>query len=280
MIEVLIGVIAFVALAAASYCDLRTKEVPDWISYGLLFSVLGIELIASILSDNWWIIESGVLGFTILFLIGYLLYKLGQWGGGDTKLLMGLGAAIGIDLPFQASSWELLFFFFALLFCGAVYGLGWVVYLAVIRRKIVFHKFREELQDYRLLHLILAGTTILIIVLAIIQRMFLPFVFFPLPFFYFFLLLGIVEKHCFYRSISVEKLTEGDWLAKEVKVKGKIILEHKTLEKNDLLKLNKLYKSSLLKEVMIKEGIPFVPCFLLAYILLMFRTGIWNWMKF
>ncbi|MBS3124489.1 prepilin peptidase [Candidatus Woesearchaeota archaeon] len=147
MLEVLIGVITFAALLAASYCDLRTKEVPDWISYGLLFSVLGIELIASIVSGNWWIMASGVLGFLVLFIVGYLLYRLGQWGGGDTKLLMGLGAAIGISLPIQTSSWELLFFFFALLFCGAVYGLGWVVYLAIIKRKIVFRKFQEELED-------------------------------------------------------------------------------------------------------------------------------------
>ena len=61
-------------------------------------------------------------------------------------------------------------------------------------------------------------------------------------------------------------MTEGDWLAEEVVIQGKKVLKKKTLTNSDIEKLHTHKISS----VLIKEGIPFVPSFLIAYLFLLF----------
>ena len=41
--------IAFFALLIASYTDLRTREVPDWLNFGLIGTGFGINLLFSII---------------------------------------------------------------------------------------------------------------------------------------------------------------------------------------------------------------------------------------
>jgi hypothetical protein len=76
-----------------------------------------------------------------------------------------------------------------------------------------------------------------------------------------------IERTILLKEYPVGKLTEGDWIVKEVKVKGKIIVHAKntgvTIEQIAALKRAKV------KTVLVKEGIPFVPGFLLAFIVLM-----------
>ena len=62
----------------------------------------------------------------------------------------------------------------------------------------------------------------------------------------------------------IPKLTEGDWIAEDVKVNGKIICSPKDLgiSKEQIKKL----KHHNIKKVLVKEGIPFVPSFLIAFV--------------
>ena len=73
-----------------------------------------------------------------------------------------------------------------------------------------------------------------------------------------------------YKYISVDKLTEGDWVAEDIIVKGKLICSKKDLEltKEQISKLRKLK----IKNVFVKEGIPFVPSFLIGLLI----TLIWG----
>ncbi|MEK6938658.1 MAG: prepilin peptidase, partial [Nanoarchaeota archaeon] len=89
-LEATLIVVTLFALIIASYCDLKWREVPDWISYGLIFAALGIRAIFS-LSSGWEIFISGALGFGVFLGLSCLLYYSYQWGGGDSKLLMGMG---------------------------------------------------------------------------------------------------------------------------------------------------------------------------------------------
>ena len=63
------------------------------------------------------------------------------------------------------------------------------------------------------------------------------------------------------RYISGKELREGDWLADDIKVKGKVIKadwDGLSLENIKLLKN--------FKKVKIKEGLPLVPAFLIAFL--------------
>ena len=66
------------------------------------------------------------------------------------------------------------------------------------------------------------------------------------------------------KKIPVNKLTEGDWIIKNVYHKGKLIYNKNGPGiSNPSISLLKKYK---IKSVPVKEGLPFVPSFLLALI--------------
>ncbi|MEO1616364.1 MAG: prepilin peptidase [Planctomycetota bacterium] len=78
-------------LILASYIDLRTREIPDWISIsialiavaGSLTGWLGLELI--------WVIGGGLVGLGV----AYVLFRFARLGGGDAKLIASLGMLVG-----------------------------------------------------------------------------------------------------------------------------------------------------------------------------------------
>ena len=275
MLEIMLTIIALTGLLIASYTDLKSREVPDWLSYGILSSALGIRLIFS-LNGNWNILFSGLFGFGVLFAVGYLFYIVSQWGGGDAKLLMGMGAVIGISLPFSALSLNVLWYFLALLLVGSIYGLAWMFFLMIKSWKEMSKPILTTLKKHHLLHIALSVITIFLFILTFFNKLFWPLVLFPLPLFYLFITINLVEEMNFYRRISPLKLTEGDWLAEEVKANGKVLMEKKTVEKEDILKLRKWIGEKNIKKVLIKDGIPFSPSFLLAYFLFLFGEKIWS----
>jgi len=258
-------------LIIASYADIRTREVPDWLSYGFLFAVLGIRTIFSF-QLSWNILIEGILGFAVFFLLALLFYYTNQWGGGDSKLLMGMGAVIGISLPLSITSWNLAWFFFSLLLLGAFYGLLWILFAAIRKWSDFSQEIKTKLGKNRKIQLFLVVLLVIFSLLGILVHPFLFLGAFPITIYYLLLLVTIVEKSCFLREVKVSKLTEGDWLAKPVIVKGERLLRRKTLLKRDIDLLKKKVSS-----VVIKEGVPFVPSFLLAYLLLTFGSGVFKW---
>lgn len=269
LFEIILISITMIALLIASYSDLKIREVPDLLSYGLIFAALGIRLIFSF-EFGWNIIISGLLGFAACFAIAYLFYSLHQWGGGDSKLLMGMGAVIGISIPFSASSFILLWYFLALLFLGAFYGILWMVILAMKNRTVFYKKYKEMIVEHKVVHLSLAILAILFLVLTFFFWFAWPLIILPLVLFYFVLFITVVEQNFFVKKLSAHDLTEGDWLAEEVLVDGKPIDLKRTLEKKHITTLQHLEKKKKIKFVYIKEGIPFIPSFLFAYLFIVF----------
>jgi Flp pilus assembly protein protease CpaA len=268
LVIVVIAVVTIITLAVASFTDLRSREVPDWLSYSLIFSALGIRTIFSF-SEGFHLLLSGLLGLSLAFIISIMLYYAHQWGGADSKLLMALGLVIGIPYPFSSES--LLFFLFLLLLLviGGVYGLFWMIFLAVRDRKRFIPLFIGSLRQNRLFHYSCWGLTFLLLIFSF----FVPYLWFFLPFplfgFYAFVLVTSVEQSSFVREVDVSQLVEGDWLAEPVRHNHQDIVTNSTLEKSDLRRL----KREGISKVKVKEGIPFIPSFLLAYLVVLFGIG-------
>lgn len=269
MLEIILVVITLLVLISSSYTDLKTREVPDWLNYSFIAAALGIRTIYSF-QDGWPILLSGLFGLIIAFLVGSIFYLTHQWGGGDTKLLAGMGAMIGISYPFSKASFALLWFFLALLFVGAIYGLIWMIVLFFQKKQQVSRHFRFLLGEYKGIHIMSGGAAAFFALVSIPLPFLWPLVLFPLVMFYLFLFVESVEETSFFKDIAINRLTEGDWLAEDVFVEGKRVVKSTTLGMKELSVLNRLHKQGQLKTVLIKEGLPFVPSFLMAYLLVRF----------
>ena len=74
-------------------------------------------------------------------------------------------------------------------------------------------------------------------------------------------------------------MTEGDWLAEDVRVNKKVVVSRSTtgLSAKDVKKLKSLRK----KTILVREGIPFVPGFFIAFLLLLILQHIFeNWLQY
>lgn len=265
--------IAFAGIIIGTLTDIKKREVPDWVNFSLIGAGLGISLMYSIHLSNYWILLFSFTGLGAGYVLGAAMYYTGQWGGGDAKMIMGIGALTG--LPFLPSWWGqtpffVLFLLFSV-FAGAAYGVAWMIVLFVKHRKKVTAHLSKKLRTKKMLR-----TRIAVIISAIIIALVGVFMPGPLTFmfvllaallyitFYFSLAVKAVEETCFIQQRAVGDLVEGDWMIEDVK-KGKKILVEATSSGITKEQLSLLKKHNI-KEVTIKEGIPFVPSFLIAFI--------------
>ncbi len=272
MLPVLV-ILCMVALIVASIMDLRKREVADWLNYSLIAAGFGVNLIYSLYHwDRTYILES-VIGFAFSFILSLIMYYSGQWGGGDSKMLMALGACLGLPLNLDAF---ILKFYANILFAGAIYGLAWMLALAALHHKKVVKHIRQISSDrkQKILRYVFSGLVALLLVVIIVtpsyvmdtfaKLIFLSLLLFALLLQYLYLLAKAVEQVCMIEDIPVEKLTEGDWIVNDVVVGGKRICGPADLgiEKRQIEQLKKHH----IKKVTVKQGIPFIPSFLLGYI--------------
>ena len=278
--------LSFIVLLIGSVTDLKTREVPDWVNYGLISAGIGLNLLFSAIYQAPYYIINSVLGLIIFFGIAYIMFYAGQWGGGDSKMIMGLGAAIGINIGSFSS--EFLFgFLINALFAGAIYGLLWSFYLAYKNRQKFRKEFKKVLSQEKSekIKLIILALTVLsvisffIIKISYIKILILSFAFMILTTFYLWAFVRAIEKSSMYKLVEPSKLTEGDWIVKDIYYNKEYITGPKDLgiEKKQIRRLIELYSKKKVGKILIKEGIPFVPSFLIAFIITFFLGNPMIW---
>ncbi len=115
-----ISSVAFVALVgAAGLTDLRSRRIPNWLTLGTL--VCGLVLRAG---EGLGPLAMGAGGAGLGLAIAIVLFGLGAVGGGDGKLLIGVGAFLGYEG-----------FVGALLLIGVLGGLLGIV--EAVRRRVI-----------------------------------------------------------------------------------------------------------------------------------------------
>lgn len=273
MIDIILISIVFLILIIGTFTDFKTREVPDWVNYSAIFAGIGIRLIYSLATFEWSYIIEGAFGFAVFLAIALIMFYLGQWGGGDSKMLMGIGALVG--LQFRPDH-LLVAFFVNMLIVGAAYGVLWGIILAVKHkkkfvpyvRKVVSTKGYKKAKTalFAFIALLLVSSFFFDVYIAIMLVTFALVLFIM---FYSWLLLTAVEKTSLVKSMPVEKITEGDWIVKDVVVGGKRITGPKDLgiSKAQIAKLITLKQKGKIRKILIKEGMPFVPVFFIAMII-------------
>jgi len=272
-------IIAFIALLIGSMTDLRKREVPDYVSYSLIVFAFASSIFYSIIKGDYIYIAQTAMGFLIGIGIAYAMFYLGQWGGGDSKLIMGLGAVIGFNafVIFGEKNYWLVILLILIVLVGAIYGLFWSIYLAIKHRK----EFRKALIDISrkknilLMRRIAMGSLIVFAAIAIFmipeefKLMFFVLIAAAFFMFYLWLFVRVIEQGCMVKDVSISVLTEGDWIYRNVYIGKKYVAGPKDLgiSREQIALLKKYEKQGKVKKITIKEGIPFIPAFLIAFIL-------------
>jgi Flp pilus assembly protein protease CpaA len=267
----LLIVVLFI-LVVGTITDIKTREIPDWLTYGGVIAGFGLRLIWSAHEWNYIPILEGVIGFIIFFGLACALYYLGQWGGGDSKALMAIGACLGINMDFNHI---ILAFVINSIWIGGLYGVFWSVGLAIKN----WARFKKEFKDklffngiFRIIPLaflvILTILSFIITVNLIIQSFIILIAVFVPLLYYMTVFIKTVEKIAMHKYVSPSKLTEGEWIAKDIVINKKRICGPKDLGISE--KQIKELKRLKIKRVLIKVGIPFVPALLLGYLFTLF----------
>lgn len=273
MVYFLIILLCIIALLIGAITDIKTREVPDWLNYSLVAAGFGIRLIWALAMRDIWVLLYGVFGFLVFLAFAYLMFYTGQWGGGDSKMLIGLGALIGLDFKLETF---MISFLVNMMFIGALYGILWSSILAFKNKNSFVKAFKGFMLEKSIM---LWRRAVLIISLALLAAVFfapdlfaklllLVIVFVMIVMVYLFTFVKAVEKAAMLKYVAPVQLTEGDWIVKDIYVDGKYVAGPKDLgiEKKQIRKLVELYKKGKIKKILIKDGIPFVPSFLIAFI--------------
>lgn len=268
----IILIIALILTVFAVINDLKTLEVPDWISATGIIIGLSYHTILSINQLSWYPLGQSLLGLLIAFIFGSLMYFTGQWGGGDTKLLWAMGAMIGADTINGIGS-KGLWYLIAVMFCGAIWGLLYLSYLTIKNWKKVREEYVKEYLKFKKYSYSFIALSAIILVIGFLFE-YLTIIFVPLALtvpicFYLTVLVKAVERICMKKEVTPDKLVEGDWIVKPIKVGNKTIKQPKTgLTKKQIREIQEMHEKGKIKKVLVKYGIPFTPAFLFAIILI------------
>lgn len=301
----IIHIIILICLGIATITDIKKREVPDTLNFGMMILGVVLGIIFSIINNSWDPLITSSIGLGIGYLIGAAMFYSGQWGGGDAKMLMGMGAIIGIPLSVISKSGlniassgiidlgsllmgkggEIPFFITTIItifIAGGIYGLFYSIGLIIKNWKEFKNEFRKKREEKKIIKtrkLVLAGVLLILILMLItpyrevrLSIGILGVMIFTFQ--YLIIISKVIENTCLIKTVPVRRLTEGEWIVEDVIVEGKRICGPKDLGIS-LEQIKKLKKLKI-KTIKIKEGIPFIPGFLLGYILMIILN---NWIN-
>jgi len=261
-------------LILGSYFDLRTAEIPDVITVGLTFIILIISFIYSaIVWDFSFFISSASIGI-LYFILGYILFYFGEWGGGDVKLISGVGCSIGflgvINYLKEGIFPYYIDYLINMAIVSAPYLIIYVLILGLMKPS-VFNRFYKTMRN------IVSIFVIIMSFIPLISAFFLnlksiALIYLLIPGLVILsIYLKAVEKEALQKKINVSELQVGDVLAEDLIVNGEKIFSSRNisgLERKDIERIKMLSKEGKIPtEITIKWGVKFSPIFLFAFLL-------------
>ena len=262
--------IALLGTLSGSIFDIKDRWVPDWTNYLMVFFGLAGHAIISLQANSIWPFAYSLIAVAILYGVSELLFQLGVWGGGDAKMLIGLGALLAtfpnnlmpllINWPFLLTFWTNSLIF------GGLLGFFGSIYLAVRHFNKFLNSAKKYLQKKYIQYSLIAA--LIAIPIAFFFDKLTAFVL-GIIFLLALMLISLksIEEACMFKTISPKKLVEGDWVTDEINIEGVYYVPNRTgIEKKDILKLIELENIGKLKNITVKEGLPYVPAFFLGLV--------------
>lgn len=268
MIE--IGGLAFAIMLAglgiASYTDIKIREVPNSLSFGLIFAMIIVRVVYAFQTNNFGSLWLSLLIGAGFFSLGLLFFYTQQWGGADIKILTALGIGFATIFPefnpLFPVSWPffltILMNFFLL---AVVYAISYAILMSFSNKNVI-PDFKAALSKHELLGS--AAIFVAVLVATYYRTIYLAFIAIPILWFLY-KFLKSVEQNCMFKTVNVDRLVEFDVPEKDITYKGKVVVSSKDPNGMTLKQVEKLKKMVANKQLKnsfkIKWGIPLIPVF-------------------
>lgn len=268
-------VLALIWIIFATIQDLKKREIANWLNFSLIIFALGFRFFYSLFSqNNFSFFYEGLIGLGIFFILGNLLYYGKLFAGGDAKLMIALGAVLPFSENFLVNTNIFILFLFIFLFIAATYS----IIISLVLSFKNFKKFKKEFsiilnKNKKLLYFPMFLGLILMLS-GFIENLLFILGIFIFVLLYFYIYAKAVDEACMVKKIKSSELREGDWIYKDLKIGKRLIKARWSgLNKKDIrwIKKNRRF-------VLIKQGIPFTPVFLISFLIFFYfwKTGLWH----
>jgi Flp pilus assembly protein protease CpaA len=267
--------LALIWIIFATVQDLRTREIANWLNFSLIIFALGFRFFYSLfVFENFVFFYQGLIGLLIFFFIGNILYYGRLFAGGDAKLMIALGAVLPFSGNFSDNLKLFAYFLLIFLFIAAFYSLIFSLVLALKNFKSFRKEFNLQVNKYKKIVYSVMLLGLVLMAFGLFETIFLSMgiLVFILPYFYIYA--KAVDETSMIKKISTRKLVEGDWLYKDLKIGNKKIKARwEGLRKEEIARIRKKYKT-----ILVRQGIPFAPVFLISFLILIYfwKSGLWN----
>ncbi|MEM7813699.1 MAG: prepilin peptidase [Candidatus Aenigmatarchaeota archaeon] len=218
MFELIALITALIGGFAAGIWDLRTSDIPDEAPALMVALGLFIWYAFGLTAGEWTPFFTSVVLGTAVFALGWGLYRLGQWGGGDAALLAAMVYLLP-DLGFLA---DYMFNFFVV---ALAYSVVYATAVGLAHPKI-FGYALDEIKRKKVWAVMLGWAIFGAVALLMLARIdadigliwWLWLAVFGLIAFYSYA--KAIERKLFRRSVPIDKLKVGDVLASSRRWEG------------------------------------------------------------
>lgn len=250
-------------LFLASIEDLKKREVWDWLSFTFIFTSLIFVISNALLYSDIHILIRSFFGFLFSYLISLLLYYTGQWGGGDAKLLIGLGILYGLDFKviefYNINILEffkkinIITFFVLTILIGSIYSIIYCLILIIKKPKEFAKMYKKLTRKYNYLRIAFYITSSLLLLFALvyfsnpIKLVFIIISMFIIIAFNLMLMLKSVENGIMIKKCKINQITEGDWVLDTIRIENKDSFIDKVKKQYELFYERKIRKEKIIK---------------------------------
>lgn len=257
--------VLLIGIFIATVQDLKRREVDNWLNFLILAFGVVFVLFSSLMSNDFGLLVRG--GFVLL--LGFVFMNVFYYGrvfaGGDAKLLFALSIFF-VGGTFLMSFLNFGVFIFFLFFCGGIYGMIYSLVLYGLNFKRSNVAIGKYLVRYKFVWFFVIG--VILMLLGVLNNLFFALGGFIILANLLFSFAKGIEEVVMIRNIRGSELREGDLLADDVMFKKRMI--NASFDGVDLEEVKFLKGKN---KVKIREGIPFVPSFLFAFVLYYFYSG-------
>lgn len=238
----------------------------------IIFLVLGVGLV---LRERLWVLVCGVLILGLVFFSEDDIFEFFSYGGFNFGFLVFFLSylCLFVFLAFGGFGNErILFFMLWFLFwsfvAGGIFGILIVLYFGIRNWRKVCVKHSR-----RVLFLVGFFDLVVLVLVFVPLAVRLVFVLFSFLMYLFVVFAKEVERLVFVGKKSVDKLVLGDWVFEDIKVGSKFVFRKEDfrlgIDERQLRKLRDLAKKHKeLGEVLVKDGIAFLPPLFVGFLLL------------